>query len=202
VEVEGDGVVDERVGHEDHGDADGQRRPRPVGDPALGPFDDLADPPEDDQFGDHDSHVLHPEEIDRMGVEVVQQGQRPHDEFGVVPPERHTQGGAEGIEMTVGDRPPGLGVGGEVPGQREPAVLQGAERDDGHQLQPEEAPGEEADPPGQPLVGRARSIAAVDGPGDRGDDRGLVDEDTDARSFGTCVRSLHRQGIGAPPNPL
>ena len=95
-----------------------------------------------------------------MGVEVVQQGQWPHDEFGVVPPERHTRGGAEGIEVAVGDGPPGLGVGGEVPSQREPAVLEGAERDHGHQLQPEEEPAKESDPPGQPLVAIVETTGA------------------------------------------
>lgn len=70
-----------------------------------------------------------------MGKDPVQQGQRPHDELGVILPEGKVADRIVRIQVTVRDEVPGLLILREVRGERETAVKQRAPAGETGQLE-------------------------------------------------------------------
>ncbi len=152
VEVEQERLVDARVGddHGERGDADRQGD-HPV-DPAA--LEDLGDPQVGHEPARGHGQVLDPEEDHRLGVHHVEQGQRPDDQFEVVPDERDVvePDGVERVEVTLADQGPRLVVRREVGGEVRPVVEERGEGD--HADEPQRANHRTPDPQDEPEPGR------------------------------------------------
>ena len=165
VEVEGDRPPGPRVDQEQ--DEPGTREPARVASRAV-PFRHLTQPEESHQFRADHSDVLQPEQLQAARKDPVQRGQGPHDEFGVVLPEREVADCVVRVEVAVRDQEPGLLVLREVRGEGEVPVKQRAPPGEAGQLQSQ---GQETDPAHAAQHGTRCAVAALAPDGRRGGER-------------------------------
>ncbi len=123
VEVEGDRPPRPWVESQQHQPGAGQPSRVPQ---RQVPSRDLAQPQERHELGTHHAGVLKPEQEHAARENPVQQGQRPHDDFGVVLPEREIDHGVVGVQVAVRDQIPGLLILRGVRREREAVVKQSA----------------------------------------------------------------------------